>query len=179
MKKFVENYGLMFGIAGVIVALDQWTKWLVRTNIPSGTSWLPENLEWLSPYARIVNWHNTGAAFGMFQGGSLVFTVLAFIVIGAIIYYYPQVDKKDWPLRIAMGMQLAGALGNLIDRLTQDGRVTDFISVGKFPVFNVADSSITVGTVILLIGVYLQERALMKEKKNQAETQPASDNPGE
>jgi len=169
----------MFAIAGVIVALDQWTKWLVRSNIPSTASWLPESLDWLSPYARIVNWHNTGAAFGMFQGASMVFTVLAFIVIGAILYYFPQVEKKDWTLRIAMSMQLAGALGNLIDRLTQDGRVTDFISVGTFPVFNVADSSISVGTVILLIGVYLQERAAMKEKKNQAETQPASDVPGE
>ena len=179
MKKFVEKYGLMFAIAGVIVALDQWTKWLVRTNIPLGTSWLPESLEWLDPYARIVNWHNTGAAFGLFQGGSMVFAVLAFIVIGAIIYYYPQVEKSDWTLRTAMSMQLAGALGNLIDRLTQDGRVTDFISLGRFPVFNVADSSITVGTVILLIGIYFQERAALKEKKNQAETQPASDTPGE
>ena len=169
----------MFTIAGVIVALDQWTKWLVRTNIPSTTSWLPESLQWLSPYARIVNWHNTGAAFGMFQNGSMVFTVLAFIVIGAIIYYYPQVDKSDWTLRIAMSMQLAGALGNLIDRLTQDGRVTDFLSVGTFPVFNVADSSISVGTVILLIGIYFQERAAMKEKKNAAESQPANGTSGE
>lgn len=179
MKKFLQTYGMMFTIAGVIVALDQWTKWLVRTNIPSTTSWLPESLQWLSPYARIVNWHNTGAAFGMFQNGSMVFTVLAFIVIGAIIYYYPQVDKSDWTLRIAMSMQLAGALGNLIDRLTQDGRVTDFLSVGTFPVFNVADSSISVGTVILLIGIYFQERAAMKEKKNAAESQPVNGTSGE
>jgi len=169
----------MFTIAGVIVALDQWTKWLVRTNIESTASWLPESLQWLSPYARIVNWHNKGAAFGMFQNGSTIFAVLAFIVIGAIIYYYPQVDKRDWTLRLAMSMQLAGALGNLIDRLTQDGRVTDFISVGNFPVFNVADSSITVGTIILLLGIYLQERAVMKEKNNAAKSQPVSEIPGE
>lgn len=169
----------MFTIAGVIVVLDQWTKWLVRTNIPLSGSWLPESLQWLSPYARIVNWHNTGAAFGMFQNGSMVFTVLAFIVIGAIIYYYPQVDRHDWTLRLAMSMQLAGALGNLIDRLTQAGRVTDFISVGTFPVFNVADSSISVGTVILLIGIYFQERAAQKEKDNAAKSQPASEIPGE
>jgi signal peptidase II len=169
----------MFTIAGVIVALDQWTKWLVRSTIPLGGSWLPESLQWLSPYARIVNWHNTGAAFGMFQNGSMVFTVLAFIVIAVIIYYYPQVERHDWALRIAMSMQLAGALGNLIDRLTQDGRVTDFISAGTFPVFNVADSSITVGTIVLLIGIYLQERAAMKEKNNAAKSQPASETPSE
>ena len=179
MKKFLQTYGMMFTIAGVIVALDQWTKWLVRTNIPLGGTWLPESLQWLSPFARIVNWHNKGAAFGMFQNGSMVFAVLAFIVIGAIIYYYPQVEKHDWTLRIAMSMQLAGALGNLIDRLTQEGRVTDFLSVGTFPVFNVADSSITVGTIILLLGIYIQERAAMKNKNNAAKSEPASEPTGE
>ena len=165
----------MFVIAGLIVVLDQWTKWLVRVNLPAGATWLPESLEWLSPYARIVHWFNTGAAFGMFQGGSLVFTVLAFVVIGAIIYYFPHVDKGDWPLRIAMSMQLGGALGNLTDRLTNEGRVTDFLSVGRFPVFNIADASISVGTVILLLGVYLQERAAQKAQMNLAESKAASE----
>lgn len=153
----------MFGIAGLIVALDQWTKGLVRDNLVLGGTWLPESLAWLSPYARIVNWYNTGAAFGLFQNGSVIFATLAFIVICALIYYFPQVDKKDWTLRLAMSMQLAGASGNLIDRLMRDGRVTDFISVGTFPVFNVADASISVGTVVLLLGVYLQERAAQKK----------------
>ena len=178
MKTVIEKYGLMLAIAGVLVTLDQWTKGLVRANNPLGGSWLPESLDWLSPFARIVNWYNTGAAFGMFQGGSMVFTVLAFIVIGAIIYYFPQVEISDWTLRVAMSMQLAGALGNLVDRLMQEGRVTDFISVGTFPVWNVADASITVGTIILLIGIFLQERAAMKEKKA-AESQPVSETPGE
>ena len=72
----------------------------------------PNGMEWLSPYARIVNWYNSGAAFGMFQNGNLVFTVLAFIVIAAILYYYPQVETDDWTLKLAMGLQLAGAAGN-------------------------------------------------------------------
>src|SRR5512141_292889 len=143
-------------IAVVIVALDQWTKWLVRTNIPAGASWLPDSLKWLSPYARIVHWYNRGAAFGMFQQGNMVFTVLAFIVIAAIIYYYPQISSVDWPLRLAMSMQMGGAIGNLVDRLTV-GRVTDFISIGTFPVFNVADASISVGVVVLILGVWWKE----------------------
>ena len=154
----------LFAIAGLIVALDQWTKGLVRTNLALGETWLPDSLTWLSPYARIVHWYNTGAAFGMFQSGSMVFTVLAIIVIGAIIYYFPRVENNDWTLRLAMSMQLAGAAGNLIDRLMYDGRVTDFLSVGTFPVFNVADASISLGTAILLLGVYLQERAARKTK---------------
>ena len=165
----------MFGVAGVLVALDQSTKWLVRSNIVLGDTWLPESLAWLSPYARIVHWYNSGAAFGMFQNGSMIFATLAFIVVGALIYYFPQVDKKDWSLRLAMSMQLAGASGNLIDRLLYDGKVTDFISVGTFPVFNVADASISVGTVVLLLGVYLQERAAQNNKALPEETNQTSE----
>ena len=175
MKRVIENYGFLFVVVALIVSLDQWTKWLVRVNLPAGATWLPESLAWLSPYARLVHWYNTGAAFGMFQGGSMVFTVLAFLVIGAILYYFPQVDKRDWTLRAAMSMQLSGALGNLVDRLTQNGKVTDFISVGTFPVFNIADASISVGTAILLLGVYLQERAARTLKGNA----PESSQPGE
>jgi signal peptidase II len=158
-------------IAALIVGLDQWTKWLVRVNIPTGETWLPESLAWLSPYARIVHWYNTGAAFGIFKEGGMVFTVLAFLVIGAILYYYPQVERNDWSLRLAMSMQLGGAIGNLIDRLTI-GHVTDFISVGTFPVFNVADASISVGCVVLLVGVLLNELA---QKKKAADPEVTSE----
>ncbi len=105
-----------------------------------------------------MHWNNSGAAFGSFQNGNSVFTVLAILVILAILYYYPRVDPGDWTLRLAMGLQLGGASGNLIDRL-QMGRVTDFISIGTFPVFNLADSAISVGVVVLLLGVWLRERA--------------------
>ena len=174
MKSVIQRYWPIATIAALIVALDQWTKWLVRVNIPDGGVWLPESLGWLSPYARIVHWHNTGAAFGMFQDASMVFTVLAFIVIAAIIYYYPHVENSDWSLRLAMSMQLGGAIGNLIDRLTL-GRVTDFISIGTFPVFNIADASISVGAAVLLLGVWLMERSEKKEKAKMM----ASDQTGE
>lgn len=158
MNRIVKDYLVLLGIAGVVVALDQWTKWLVRKNLPFEGTWLPGWLSWLSPYARIVHWYNSGAAFGMFQNGNLIFTVLAFIVIGAIIYYYPRVEQEDWTLKLAMGLQLAGASGNLIDRLIM-GKVTDFISIGTFPVFNVADSSISIGVAVLLLGVWIKERS--------------------
>lgn len=158
MKRNFLTYLPFLLFSSLIVALDQWTKWLVRENIPFGGTWLPEGLEWLSPYARIVHWQNSGAAFGLFQNGNAIFSVLATIVIIVIIYYYPQVEPADWSLRVAMGMQVAGAAGNLIDRLMHQ-EVTDFISVGTFPVFNVADASITVGVGVLLLGVWLKERA--------------------
>src|SRR3989304_7667593 len=132
--------------------------------------WLPESLIWLSPYARIVHWYNSGAAFGMFQNGNLIFTILAFIVIGAIIYYFPYVEADDWTLKLAMGLQLGGAAGNVIDRLMM-GKVTDFISVGTFPVFNVADSSISVGVVVLLLGVWVKERNDRKQNNTVEEAE--------
>lgn len=176
MKKTIKNYWAIFLIAAVIVVLDQWTKWWVRTNIAAGESWLPDSLQWLAPYARIVHWYNRGAAFGIFQQGNMVFTVLAFIVIAAIIYYYPQISSADWSLRLAMSMQMGGAIGNLIDRLSR-GHVTDFISVGTFPVFNVADSSISVGCVVLLLGVWWQERLARKAKAQEQAASP--DHPSE
>ena len=174
MKNIIKRYWQILLISIVIVALDQWTKSLVRANIPLGGMWLPESLEWLHPYARIVHWYNTGAAFGMFKDGSMVFTVLAFIVIGLILYYYPQVETADWSLRIAMSMQLGGATGNLIDRLTI-GHVTDFISIGTFPVFNVADACISVGAAILFLGILITEN---NERRKKRETSDQDNPPG-
>lgn len=167
MKAFLKRSTWLFIVALLIVVLDQLTKWLVVTNIPYGGSWSP--WEWLSPYARIVHWSNTGVAFGMLQGMNPVFIGLAILVSGAIIYYYQQIDKKDWLIRLALIMELGGAIGNLIDRIRY-GHVIDFISIGRFPVFNVADSCITVGVVVLLIGVWVQEK---REKARAA--RPADD----
>ncbi|NWF62856.1 MAG: signal peptidase II [Chloroflexi bacterium] len=158
MNSKAKDYLILLGVAGVSVALDQWTKWLVRENIEYGGQWLPEWLNWLGPYARFVHWYNSGAAFGMFQNGNVAFTILAFMVIGAILYYVPRTEHEGWVIKLALGLQLGGAVGNLIDRLLMQ-KVTDFISVGAFPVFNIADASISVGVAVLLLDVWLKERA--------------------
>lgn len=155
LKKYIKDYIFLFSLAGAIVALDQWTKYLVRQNLPFQAIWSP--WPWLTPFARIVHWKNTGAAFGIFQGFGDVFTILAIVVSIAILYYFPQVPRRDWTLRLAMGMQLGGAVGNLVDRLVF-GSVTDFISVGNFAVFNVADASISIGVAILILGMLVKER---------------------
>ncbi|PWH12984.1 MAG: signal peptidase II [Anaerolineae bacterium] len=169
----ILTYLNLFLTTSIVIGLDQFTKALVRAHIPLGHTWLPQGWEWLEPYARFVHWYNTGAAFGMFQGFGWVFTILAFVVAALIIYYYPQVHPEDWWLRLAMGLQLGGALGNVIDRLIFNGRVTDFISVGAFPVFNVADSSITIGVLILLLGVWYKE--ILLQKPVSAETKPTEE----
>jgi signal peptidase II len=152
---YFSAYLLLLTVAGAVVLLDQWTKNWVRTNLALSETWMP--WEALAPLARVIHWQNSGAAFGLFQDGGGIFAVVAVIVAGLIIYYFPRLEREDWALRLAMGLQLGGALGNLIDRL-QHGHVTDFISVGSFPIFNIADSSITVGVIILMLDVWLSER---------------------
>jgi signal peptidase II len=146
---------ILIGCAGLMVALDQWTKYLVRTRLAVGETWMP--IAWLAPFARVIHWNNTGAAFGLFPSASLIFTVVAALVSVAILYYFPRVPGTQWPLRFALILQFAGALGNLIDRLVV-GTVTDFISLGTFPVFNLADASISVGVAVLVAGMWLEER---------------------
>jgi len=159
-RNYLSAYVYLFIVSGMIIGLDQYTKELVRQNIPLGNSWMP--LEWLSPYARIVNWFNTGAAFGLFKDGALFFAILAVIVMVLILYYFPKIGKHETIYKIALAMQFAGAAGNFIDRIRFEGRVTDFISLGNFAVFNVADASITVGCVVLLLGSWYKD---IKEKR--------------
>ncbi|HZW05102.1 MAG TPA: signal peptidase II [Anaerolineaceae bacterium] len=155
MKKFLQTYAPLLLVAGLIILLDQLTKSWVRSSLVLGEVWIP----WESalPFVKIVNWYNTGVAFGMLQGMGTLFIVLHIIVAIAIIYFYPRVSPGDWPLKLALTLQLGGAVGNLIDRVTL-GHVTDFVWIGWFPVFNVADASISVGVAVLLLGVWLQDR---------------------
>jgi signal peptidase II len=161
LKKYLHDYLVLALSAGVLIGLDQFTKGIIRMNLAFNEIWSP--WPWLTPYARIVHWYNTGAAFGIFQGFGSVFTVLAILVSGVIIYYFPHIPRSEKLLRVALTLQLAGALGNLIDRIFI-GHVTDFISIGNFAVFNVADSCITVGVAVLLLAVLLQELKARKEK---------------
>ena len=147
--------------------LDQVTKSFVRDNLAIGHTWMP--WEWLEPYVRFIHWQNTGVAFGMFQGMGIVFAILAAIVSVGLVIYYPRLHQGSWLVKLAMGLMLGGALGNLIDRIIQ-GYVTDFISVGTFAVFNIADSGITVGTGVLVLGIYLLERKQKREQLAEIES---------
>jgi signal peptidase II len=175
LRKRIIDYLFLFSLAGSIIVLDQWTKMMVRTQIPLGEKWAP----WAAflPFIQVVHWSNTGAAFGLFQGFGEFFTILAIVVITLIVFYYPKVPRGDWPLRVALGMQFGGATGNLIDRLTI-GHVTDFIAVGSFPVFNVADASISVGVAVLLLGTWITNRgekpAQISPEVNQPPEQPSN-----
>ncbi|MBK6645218.1 MAG: signal peptidase II [Anaerolineales bacterium] len=151
-----------------LIVLDQWTKWLARRDIPLGESSLPQWLGWLSPYARFTHIQNRGASFGMFQDGNLVFIVLTFLIVGGILYFvYKMEEYNPWML-VAGGLYLGGAVGNLIDRLLF-GAVTDFISVGTFYIFNIADAGINVSVAMMLVLFWIQGRGQPSEGERQSE----------
>lgn len=136
----------VFVIGLLVIAIDQFTKSLVRRHLPVNGSWNP--IPWLGRIVTFTHVRNTGAAFGLFPSGTILFAVVAVVVIVMIAAYHRQLAGGSWVLRVAFGLQLGGATGNLVDRIAR-GYVTDFIDCHVWPVFNVADSSIVVGTALL------------------------------
>jgi len=137
---------VLFIIAFLVVAADQLSKIWIRSNLPVGQS-LPE-----TGFFRLTHVHNTGAAFGLFYGQSFPLTVVALVGV-VIILLYALFLRRRFPLldyrltNSALGLILGGTIGNLIDRL-RFGYITDFIDVGIWPIFNIADSAIVVGVII-------------------------------
>jgi signal peptidase II len=156
VKSYWKKCWKLFLIAGIVVLLDQVTKTWIHQNLSLGEIYRPEL--WLSGFARIVHWVNTGVIFGLFPNLGRVFTLLPFIVSLGILVYFPRIPPQDWLIQLAMGMYLGGAIGNLIDRLVY-GYVTDFISIGSFPVFNVADASLSIAAGLFLVGLIIQKKS--------------------
>jgi signal peptidase II len=143
---------LFFSIAAFIVGLDQLTKWWVRDHLALYEQWPDHSILG----ARIIHVVNSGAAFGILQGQTPFLIVTSLLGLGAIVLYYVYPPMEHGLIRVALGMQLGGAIGNFIDRV-RVGEVTDFIDVGRFPTFNVADSSISISIAAVLIFFALQE----------------------
>lgn len=148
MTKIARTNLVLGGLALVILVLDQWTKVLVREAIPVNTS--TSLAAWLDGIVVLTHIRNSGAAFGLGQGLGKFFVYSSSAAILLIVLYFRRIAENSALLRTALGLQLGGALGNLIDRITLGG-VTDFVDLGWFPIFNVADSAITIGTVLLCV----------------------------
>lgn len=130
-------------IVAAVVALDQLTKWMVKASIDPGRT----GLDW--GFLRIVHFTNSGAAFGMFQDAAPLLAVVSIVGMAAIFVYLFNPGFADPVMRLGLALMLGGAIGNLIGRVTA-GEVVDFIKVPNWPAFNVADSSISIGVVLLL-----------------------------
>jgi signal peptidase II len=161
-----------FAIAVLVIVVDQVTKWLVRTNLAVGETW-PEDADgWI----RIIHVTNSGAAFGILQGQTLFLIVTSTLGLAAIVLYYIYPPMEHGLIRIALGMQLGGAIGNLIDRVRR-GEVTDWIDVGSFPTFNIADAAISTSIVAVLIFFIFQETDPQKPRTETASASPGDDAP--
>jgi len=134
---------VLLGAIVAVLGADQLTKYLVRTNMALGDSWPAEGL------FRLTYGTNSGSAFGLFPNQTVALIVASLIAIGFLAYFYRTQDRPTSILRLSIGLQLGGAFGNLIDRL-KEGSVVDFIDVGWWPIFNLADSSIVVGMAALI-----------------------------
>lgn len=142
------HWFVLFGVALGAILVDQATKAYASAHLNLYESWMP--IETLRPVFNFTLTHNTGVAFGMFPEAGNLFMLFPPVVAAIILYYHRQLPPGAWLVRLALGLQLAGALGNFIDRVRQ-GYVVDFLHVTHWPVFNVADSCIVVGVGLLLI----------------------------
>ena len=137
-------------VIGVFV-FDQVTKAIIRSSLSLGDSWPEEGI------FRIVHGLNTGSAFGLFAGFTNLLVVASIIGIVFILFFFLKQNNSVIWLRLSLGLIVGGALGNLFDRV-KDGAVVDFISVGWWPAFNIADSSISIGMALLLVTMLLGEK---------------------
>ncbi|MGX7375616.1 signal peptidase II [Carnobacterium maltaromaticum] len=143
-----------YALAAVILVIDQITKYVVVNNIDlyEVKEVIPGILSWM--YIR-----NTGAAWSILEGQMWFFYIITFAVVIAVIYIMQKYAKDNWLFSLGLSLILAGALGNFIDRLRL-GYVVDMIRLDfmNFPIFNVADMSLSIGVAVIILYVLLDEK---------------------
>ena len=143
---------ILIQLAVLVFFLDQFSKYLVREFLLLFQSYPAEG------FVRITHTFNTGSIFGIFQGQNTAFILVSFIGVAVLLLIYRSQRFPTGLLRLSLGLQLGGAFGNLLDRVRL-GHVTDWVDIGPWPVFNVADASIVTGLVLLAWMFIMSERA--------------------
>lgn len=162
MKTQQNTFATVLATVAAVVMCDQLTKEIILREIGPGSG---RQIVEIIPGLLDLNFvRNTGSAFGLFQGQSEVLTVLA---LGAILFlaaYYFRKARNDALVAIALGLQLGGAIGNVVDRF-RHGYVVDFIDFQKWPIFNLADSAITIGVVLLMYALIFRDFEAQESQK--------------
>ena len=162
-----RKYWVLLFICFYILSVDQWTKYVVQQKLP-----LYLRVEVIHGFFNLTHVRNTGGAFGIFGGqrgglGSLLFVVVSLIAIGILLFLFIKMKEEKEMISFSFPLILAGAIGNLIDRLRY-GEVIDFLDFHLFsyhwPAFNIADSAITVGVILLGYGLLIQGPKKSSEK---------------
>lgn len=146
-------WSIILAVAAVV--LDQLTKWLVMTRMVE-----LQEIPIISGFFSLQFVYNPGAAFGMLANQQWFFILVALGAVGGMLYYMRHPEAQHWRARLALGLLIGGAVGNLIDRV-RVGKVVDFLLFYwkdyYFPNFNVADICITVGVGLLVLHLLLTE----------------------
>ena len=140
------HFALPLGVAFAIITLDQLTKAVIVLAL--GPAQSSHVMELVGGVLSVEYVENRGAAFGLFRGQGAALSLVALAILGGLVVYYRRVAAPSLWLAAAVGLVAGGAVGNLIDRIRL-GYVVDFLAVGPWPKFNVADSAITVGVALL------------------------------
>ena len=143
----------------LIVIFDQITKLLISSYFLLG-----ESKVLINNVVSLTLIQNTGAGFGILKGFNIFLIIISLLIIGAIFYCYKKIPERKY-MYVAVGLLLGGAVGNLIDRILY-GYVVDFINFGWWPAFNVADSAITVGVVLLGIEILRDRNSNKKSQQD-------------
>lgn len=165
----VHKGALLAGIIAVVVLVDYLTKEWIVANIP-----MYSRHSVIGDVLRLTYTHNPGAAFGINIGehSRLFFLALAIVALFVLIVIYRSTPRQDVLRLVAVALIAAGAIGNILDRLRYEAGVVDFIDVGigdwRFWTFNVADSAVSVGAVLLLLSFWREERRARGEGKEVA-----------
>ena len=152
---------LVAAVAFAVFVLDRVTKIAVESNLAVGRS-----VDVVGEWVRISHVTNSGAAFGLLPERTTFLSILSVVAVFAIVYYYRRLAADSPLIAGTLGMQLGGAIGNLVDRVGQ-GYVVDFVDVGipggvRFWSFNVADSSIVVGIIAVTVLLWWKERGQVR-----------------
>ena len=151
----MKRFWLLAALIVAILVLDQLSKWWVVRHIAPGEYVYP--IPAIAPFFGITFVQNTGAAFGLFQNANTLLAVLAVIIVAVIVRTMRALPPDRLLTRVALSLLIAGAIGNLIDRLRL-GYAIDFVAVGSFARFNVADSAVSIGVALLLLTWLLEGR---------------------
>ena len=156
-------------LAPVVFVADQVTKRIVQTSMA-----LQDSTPVLGDFFRLTYIHNSGAAFGLKIGPPFVHTAVSIVALFALIWLFRSVPSGNRIMRPALSMVLGGALGNIVDRV-RIGMVADFFDVGigtwRWPVFNVADSFVTIG-ILLIAFSYLRQDPHREAAPSDSDAEP-------
>ncbi len=159
------KFGTFAGTAGLVLVFDVITKAVIQQTLS-----ISQSVAVLGDFFRLTYIHNPGAAFGLHLGphSRVIFLTLALIALGVLAVMYRQTPATDRLRLFAIGAIAGGALGNVIDRIRSRLGVVDFLDFGigdlRWPVFNLADTAVTVGAMLLLASLWAEDQRRDREK---------------